>query len=78
MQHSLTITSIQSVTHNVRQYRLEKPEGFHFEAGQATEVSIDKDGWRDEKRPFTFTCLNDDALFGVYHQELSRPRGRDQ
>jgi len=47
------------VTHNVRHYEVEKPKGFTFGPGQATEVSIDKDGWRDEKRPFTFTSLND-------------------
>jgi ferredoxin-NADP reductase len=28
--------------------------------GQATDVSINKNGWQNEKRPFTFTCLPDD------------------
>jgi ferredoxin-NADP reductase len=41
----------------VRRYTLEKPKGFSFEPGQATEVSIDKEGWRDRKSPFTFTAL---------------------
>ncbi|WP_404400377.1 FAD-binding oxidoreductase [Pelagibacterium halotolerans] len=59
MTHQLTINSIEPVTHNVRRFRLEKPEGFRFEPGQATEVAIDKDGWRDNKHPFTFTSLND-------------------
>lgn len=36
---------------------LEKPEGFDFTPGQATEVAIDTPQWREEKRPFTFTCL---------------------
>jgi ferredoxin-NADP reductase len=44
----------------VRQYDFEKPEGYEFEPGQATEVSIDKDDWRDANHPFTFTCLNED------------------
>ena len=30
-----------------------------FEPGQATDVSIDRDGWRDDKHPFTFTSLPD-------------------
>lgn len=47
------------VTHNVRHYRLERPKGYNFSPGQATEVSIDRDGWQDKKRPFTFTCLPD-------------------
>lgn len=59
MAHQLTITDIRSITHDVRQYDFEKPEGYSFEPGQATEVAIDKEGWRDEKRPFTFTSLNE-------------------
>lgn len=60
MSYTVEITDIQKVTHDVRAYTFEKPDGYSFEPGQATEVSIDKDGWRDEKRPFTFTSLNDD------------------
>lgn len=60
MEHIVKIISITPVTHNVRQYNLEKPKGFHFEPGQATDVSINEKKWKDELRPFTFTCLNDD------------------
>ena len=60
MSHTVRIVDIEDVTHDVRKYRLEKPEGYSFEPGQATEVAIDKEGWRDEKRPFTFTSLNED------------------
>ena len=51
---------MSEVTHNVRRIRLEKPDDYNFTPGQATEVAIDKEGWRDEKRPFTFTSLNSD------------------
>ena len=37
--------------------RIERPDGYAFVPGQATDVAIDQDGWRDEKRPFTFTGL---------------------
>lgn len=57
MPTSVKILDIVPVTHNVRRYVLEKPEGFSFQPGQATEVSIDREGWRDKKRPFTFTSL---------------------
>lgn len=60
MSYTVTIQDIQEVTHDVKQFTFDKPEGFEFEPGQATEVAIDKDGWRDEKRPFTFTSLNED------------------
>ncbi len=60
MPHAVRILSVDPVTHNVRRFTCEKPQGFSFEPGQATEVSLDQDGWRDEKRPFTFTSLPDD------------------
>jgi hypothetical protein len=58
-QHIVKILSIHDVTHNVRAYRIEKPSGYRFEPGQATDVSINKEGWKEEKRPFTFTSLNE-------------------
>ncbi len=61
--HIIKIKSISPVTHNVNRYIIDKPENYDFIPGQATEVSINKDGWKDEKRPFTFTSLpGDDHL----------------
>jgi ferredoxin-NADP reductase len=60
MEEIVKILSVEPVTHNVNRYRLHRPAGYQFVSGQATEVSINKEGWKDEKRPFTFTCLNDD------------------
>lgn len=56
---SVKIVDIADVTHNVRRYRLERPEGYSFKPGQATDVSLDEEGWRDKKHPFTFTALTD-------------------
>jgi ferredoxin-NADP reductase len=56
-QNSVKIQSIVHITHDVLQIVTEKPQKFTFIPGQATEISISKNGWRDEKRPFTFTCL---------------------
>jgi ferredoxin-NADP reductase len=61
MSHKVEILNIEEVTHDVRAYTFEKPDGYSFTPGQATEVAIDKEGWRDEKRPFTFTNLQDDG-----------------
>lgn len=60
MTHILRILSISQVTHDVRCIRVEKPYGYIFLPGQAAEVAINKEDWMFEKRPFTFTCLNDD------------------
>ena len=59
MDHIVRILDIGQVTHDVKYFRLQKPGGFSFIPGQATEVSVNMDGWREEKRPFTFTCLNE-------------------
>ena len=53
------IIETEWVTHNVRMFRIEKPEGYTFIPGQATELSINKPAFIDEKRPFTFTCLDE-------------------
>lgn len=60
MANALQILDVQQVTHDVKQFTLQKPDGFSYTPGQATEVSIDKDGWREERRPFTFTSLPED------------------
>ena len=60
MEEIVKILSVEPVTHNVNRYRLMKPQGYEFVSGQATEVSINKDEWKNEKRPFTFTCLTED------------------
>ena len=60
MSQSVRILDIRPVTHNVRHYRLEKPEGYEFQPGQATELSIDAEGFRHRKNPFTFTGLAED------------------
>ena len=56
-QHHVKIKSIDKITHDVLQIITEKPPLFNFNPGQATEVSINKKEWENEKRPFTFTCL---------------------
>lgn len=59
MEEIVKISSIRNVTHDVRAYRFAKPDNYHFEPGQATDVSINTPKWKDEKRPFTFTALNE-------------------
>ncbi|MCU0473556.1 MAG: hypothetical protein MUC93_09360 [Bacteroidales bacterium] len=60
---TIKIISIGHITHDVLQIFTEKPQELSFTPGQATEISINKEGWQNEKRPFTFTSLpNDDYL----------------
>jgi len=58
-EHILKIRAIEPVTHNVKHFEVEKPQGYQYIPGQATEVAINNPKWKDERRPFTFTSLND-------------------
>ncbi|SFO74396.1 hypothetical protein SAMN05428949_6437 [Chitinophaga sp. YR627] len=59
MEAIVKILSAEYVTHDVRRFRLEKPEDYTFTPGQATELSINKEDWKDKRNPFTFTALTD-------------------
>lgn len=61
MGHVVKVLSVTPVTHDVHCIRMEKPQGYKFVPGQATDVAINKEEWKEEKRPFTFTCLNEES-----------------
>ena len=56
-KYYVRIKSIRHITHDVLRIDVEKPQKFHFSPGQATEISINKEGWQNKKGPFTFTSL---------------------
>jgi ferredoxin-NADP reductase len=57
MSHVVKILSIEHATHDVLRITTDKPAGYVFAPGQATDVSIYKPEWENEKRAFTFTSL---------------------
>jgi ferredoxin-NADP reductase len=57
-EHIVKILNVEQVTHDVRRFKFEKPKGYTFIPGQATDVSINTPELKNEKRPFTFTSLN--------------------
>ncbi len=61
-EHAVKIISIKKITHDVRQFRVEKPEGYSFVPGQATSVSVNTPELRKKRRPFTFTGLESDTF----------------
>ena len=64
MENAYTVRLLQTrqVTHDVKEFRFEKPKGYRFIPGQATDMTINKPGWTDKKNPFTFTGYNDDPF----------------
>lgn len=58
--HTVKILDIKSITQDVKSFTVEKPEGYNFTPGQATEVAINKPDWQVKKHAFTFTSLCSD------------------
>ena len=58
-KHIVKIKGITKITHDVLQIATTRPPQYFFMPGQATELSINQDGWEEETRPFTFTSLPD-------------------
>lgn len=57
---NVKVQSVKHLTHDVLQIIADKPEGIHYKPGQAVDVSINKKGWEDEARPFTFVSLEEE------------------
>lgn len=55
MTHQITLLETVPVTPDTTCYIFTKPEGYSFIPGQATDLALDREGWREEERPFTFT-----------------------
>ena len=52
--HTLTLREIAPLTHDTYRMVFDRPDGFpDFDRGQASHLALDRDGWRDETRPYT-------------------------
>ncbi|KAA9040526.1 flavodoxin reductase [Ginsengibacter hankyongi] len=58
-EHIVKILETEYVTHNVKRFNLSKPDSYKFKPGQATDIVINLPDWKEERRPFTFTSLNE-------------------
>lgn len=59
-KHVVKIKSINKINHDVLRVVTERPDEYNFTPGQATDISVNKEGWKEEKSPFTFTSLPED------------------
>jgi len=58
-EHVVKILKTEYVTHNVKRFKVSKPDSYKYKPGQATDVVINLPEWKEERRPFTFTSLNE-------------------
>jgi len=81
-QHIVKILETHFITHNVKRFVVERPAGYDFVPGQATEVSINLPEWKDKLRPFTFTSLQEhgflEFMIKIYndHNGVTNKLGR--
>ncbi|MBS1746618.1 MAG: flavodoxin reductase [Bacteroidetes bacterium] len=86
MAQIVKIKFITHLTHDVLKIVAEKPADLVYQPGQAVDISINRPGWEDALRSFTFTSLPDDdhiefsiktypAHNGVTNQLLSLKQG---
>lgn len=58
-EHPIKILETQYLTHNVKRFRTTRPEGYQFNPGEATDITINQPEWLDKRNAFTFTGLNE-------------------
>lgn len=56
-KHVVKILGSTFITHNVKQFQVEKPKGYTFTPGQATKLALNLPGWKTKPRDFNFTSL---------------------
>ena len=56
-EYIVTVLEANFITHDVKRFLVEKPKGYSYISGQATDVSVNLPEWRDQLRPFTFTSI---------------------
>ncbi len=71
----VVVNEIIPRTHNVKTFRVTKPDGFEFAPGQAVDLSLNEEGWKENKHPFTFTCLPDDDFLEFTIKLYNNPEG---
>ena len=60
MTHTIALREIRPLTHDTHHLIFDKPEGYRFAAGQSCHMALNREGWRDQRRPFSFVSQPED------------------
>lgn len=58
-QHIVKVLAANYITHDVKRFVVEKPEGFQYQSGETAYVAINETGWESQQRRFSFTSINE-------------------
>ncbi len=81
-EHIVKVLEAKFITHDVKRFVVEKPEGYDFQPGQATNISVNLPDWKDKVRPFSFTSLRQskylEFMIKIYtdHEGVTKMLGR--
>jgi ferredoxin-NADP reductase len=75
MRKIVKILMTEFVTHDVKRFVVERPEGYRYIPGQATLISINKLGWARKLREFTFTSLHEDLVLEFTIKRYPKHKG---
>lgn len=62
MDHTVELLQASFETHDVKRFVTTRPDDLDWAPGQGVEIALDREGWRDEGRPFTPTGHVDDPV----------------
>ncbi|MDE3254367.1 MAG: flavodoxin reductase [Bacteroidota bacterium] len=81
-KYCVKVLATEYLNVDVKRFVIERPLDYKFIPGQGTEVAINKPGWDDQFRPFTFTNLESDDhlefIIKIYkdHQGVTHELGK--
>ena len=87
MEYIVKILKIESLTPNIKRFKIEKPKNYNFISGQHTLVSVNKFELKDKKRPFSFSSSEKEDFLefiikiyedGKFTQQLNNLKQSDE
>src|SRR3989344_3717697 len=73
MEYIVKILKIESLTPNIKRFKIEKPKNYNFISGQHTLVSVNKFELKDKKRPFSFSSSEKEDFLELI---IGEPKGK--
>ena len=71
----MPLISIEALTHDVKSFRVARPDSYTFVPGQAVLLAVDAPEWRDKLRPFTFADAPDRPFLEFIIKEYPEHHG---
>jgi hypothetical protein len=75
LPYTVKIAEKAWLTQDVIRFRLEKPDGYNYQAGQAIELTINEPGFINDAAPFTLTSLSTEEQLEIIFKVYPAHRG---